>query len=225
MIMKKPVYRTAAGLAACTMALATLSLSAQAPGGRDPGPPQGAPARQAAPPKTDPVVERARLRIRQLNTEGRTQEARQLAQRLRQAGHDTPARPEAPTPRMKIRNLRQAAALLEAAGYSDHAARINAEADRITADAQRARPAPDKAPREATRPRDGRAPREATRPRDGRAPREAVRPRDDSAANAAMAAEIRKLRSELEALRAEIRKMSPRPPQQRGAGAPRPDRE
>ena len=226
--MKTSVLPKTAGLAALALVLGTLTLAAQRPGENRPQQPAAA-----------PQIERIEREIERLKSEGRTEDARRMNQRLlrvrearkemagrpdaprRTAGPrpapDAKPRPEGPPPRVKIRNLRQAAALLEAAGYADHAARVRSEAERVETDARKMEPRRKaQTQRGKEMMREPAADEKAMRqPR----PKPAAKPQPPAAkpgspANPAMEAEVRKLRRELDEMRAEIRRMKaadPRP--------------
>lgn len=137
---------------AALIAFSLTVLSAAAQEGRPPGPPPRpeTPVHEGGPGTIRP--ERIRERIRDLHAAGKHEEANHLAERARNAwmkhggrpgmpGREAKPAPQpssphpvAPPPVMKIRNLKQAAGLLEAAGYRDQAEKARQEVGRIEAE-------------------------------------------------------------------------------------------
>jgi hypothetical protein len=168
-------------------------------------------------PNNDPQAARLRIamgRVEELRRAGKHEEAQQLAERLRAAGAQRPqanpernvrqpairgqvrerqratppARPVAQA-RVTMQRLSQAAGLLQSAGYPEHAAKVRQEIERIAAEARR------EAETARTRAADDQE----------KARREAA-----EKADAGMREEMKKLRREVEELRAQLKKMKDR---------------
>jgi hypothetical protein len=90
------------------------------------------------------MSERIHHHIRELRAAGKHDEAERVSARLHKALRDKsaqpgkPMAPGAPRLEMKLRNLRQAAGLLDAAGYREHAEKARSEAGRIESEMRRA---------------------------------------------------------------------------------------
>lgn len=182
------------------LSLATFSANAQED---RPAPPRDA-ERPAA--HDAALSERVRNRIRELHAAGKHEEANHLAERIRNARMDHAKRPErpmppqaerkgpphpvAPPPVMKVRNLMQAAGLLDAAGYREYAEKARAEAKRIESEMKRAEEA-------RKRETEAKKDREMKRPGEDKRRMEELRGMRD---------EMNKLRREVEELRGQLRK-------------------
>jgi hypothetical protein len=223
------------------MASATIA-SAQEAGPR-PGPPPGPPPpRMDGAPKDDPQAMRMRMamgKVEELRRAGKHEEAKKLADRLRAAGAQRPQmergknerqpkilgqvrerRHAAPLvrplvqARMKMQKLKQAADLLQSAGYPEHAAKARQEIERIAMEARReAEKAKDRAEAEKAKAR-----AEAEKAKD-RAEGDKEKARREAAekADAGMREEMKKMRRELEELRAQLKKA-------KAEAEPKPDR-
>jgi hypothetical protein len=202
-------------LPAALAALFLLTLSANAQEDR-PAPPRDA-ERPAA--HDGALAERVRNRIRELHAEGKHEEANHLAKRIRNARMDHakhperpmppqaerkgPPHPVAPPPVMKVRNLIQAAGLLDAAGYREYAEKARAEAGRLEGEMKRAEEA---RKREAEQKK-----MEEGKRRDAEAKKEGeMKHRAEEKLRAdevrGMREEMHKLRREVEELRGQLRK-------------------
>lgn len=187
------------------MANATIASAQEAGPGPQP-PPGPPPPRMEVAPGNDAQAKRMRMamgRVEELRRAGKNEEARQLAERLRAAGAQgqqasqepyvgqptfrgqvrerqratPPVRPVAQA-RMQMQKLRQAADLLQSAGYPEHAAKVRQEIERIAMDARR------------------------------QAEMATARPESPAKADAGLREEMKKLRREVEELRTQLKNMN-----------------
>jgi hypothetical protein len=202
-------------LPAALIALSFIAFSANAQEER-PAPPRN----PEGPAAHDPALaERVRNRVRELHAAGKHEEANHLAERIRNARMDHskhperpmppqaerkgPPHPVAPPPVMKVRNLMQAAGLLDAAGYREYAEKARAEAGRIESEMKRAEEARKREVEHKKMEESKR--REAEAKKDGEMKHRAE---DKSLTDEMrrMREEMNKLRREVEELRGQLRK-------------------
>ena len=204
------------------LVLSTTAIPAFSQDGRPPGPPpRPEPGHQKERPEAI-RSERIRERIRDLHAAGKHDEARQLAERVRNARmnhssrpgmpgrdakpapkRDAPPHPVEAPPVMKIRNLKQAAGLLDAAGYREYAAKAREEGGRIEVEMKRVEEARKRAAEqrkmEDTKHRDAESKKAAEMKLRAEEKRRADEARE-------MREEMNKLRREVEELRGQLRK-------------------